>query len=524
MTNPEKSLEEILNALFEKVGNLDSPKEKKELERLKSEPRFERLVEVLLEEGQRKDRGRRSEVGRQRSEGKSTNSKLEAQSPLPGISSQPLTTNSEPRTLNSELPDPIRNLAVIYSKEHERHYSDQFKWESPGRVEAILTTLKSEGFFGATKTTLLKGRRATIEELQLVHDLKYIEFIRDTSKKGTTNLPRSTYLCPGTWDAALYAAGGALMAGEVIENQRSEVRDRRSEVGGRRSEIRSPAIRNPQSAIRNLYDAVFVLTRPPGHHAMADMYGGFCIFNNSAILAERLKRKGRVMILNWDVHASNGTKHIFYDTPEVLTVSIHQDPKGFFPNEGFVEEIGRDPGRGYSINIPMPAGCGDEEYLYVFDTVVNPICEQYRPRYIIIECGFDAHHKDPLGGQGLTSTGYYELGRRLLTLTSLGSSESKPKATNHELRTPIIFTLEGGYNPEIVGILTHTLLSSLFGMANPKPKKYAGEPRGKNDKLSYGLIRDLKYHKQKGGKRGKNIRDVIKELKYHLRDHWTIED
>lgn len=210
------------------------------------------------------------------------------------------------------------------------------------------------------------------------------------------------------------------------------------------------------------------------------------------------------MIINWDVHASNGTRHIFYDTPEVLTVSIHQEPRGFFPNEGFVEEVGTGAGRGYSINIPMPAGCGDEEYLYVFDTVVGPVCEQYSPAYIIIECGFDAHHKDPLGGQGMTSTGYYDLGRRLLG------------------RTPIIFTLEGGYNHNTIGILTHTLLSSLFGMGNPKPEKYADELRGKDDKLSYDLVRDLKYDRQVGRRKGKNVQDVIKELKYKIGDYWVI--
>ena len=166
MIGSEKSLEEILNALFEKAGNLDELKNKEELKRLKSEPGFRRLVEV-----------------------------------------------------QARNPKPIRNLAVIYSEEHKRHYSDQFKWESPSRVEAILTTLKSQGFFRETKSTLLKARKATIEELQSVHDLKYIEFIRDTSLKGVTNLPRSTYICPGTWDAALYAAGGALMAGEVVEKQ-----------------------------------------------------------------------------------------------------------------------------------------------------------------------------------------------------------------------------------------------------------------------------------------------------------------
>ncbi len=518
----EKNLEEILNALFEKVDSPGGLKDKKELERLRSQPKFQRLVEVLSEEGRRSDKeGQRPEVRGQRSEVGGQRSEVRGQRPeVGGQKAEGKSTNSKLETRNSK---PIRSLAVVYAEAHKRHYSDQFKMECPDRVEAILTTLRSEGFFGETKTTLLEARKATIEELQSVHSIEYIEFIRNTSKKGTTNLPRSTYLCPGTWDAALYAAGGALMAGELVEDskseirgQRSEVRDRRSEIGGQRSviggqrseirgqrsEIESPEIQNPK------YDAVFVLTRPPGHHATADMYGGFCIFNNSAILAEKFKEKGRVMIINWDIHASNGTKHIFYNDPGVLTLSIHQDPKGIFPKEGFVEEIGRDAGKGYSINIPMPVGSGDEEYLYVFDTVVNPICEQYKPSYIIIECGFDAHHKDPLGGQGLTSTGYYDLGRGLLTLTSS--------------RTPIIFTLEGGYNPNIIGILTHTLLSSLFGMANPKPKKYADETRGKNDKLSYDLVRGLRYDKQRGQKKVKNIQDVIKELKYHLRNYWVI--
>jgi len=154
-------------------------------------------------------------------------------SPLPKTSNERRVTNYKLRTINYE-PQPIRNLAVIYSKEHKRHYSDQFKMERPDRVEAILTTLRSEGFFRETKSTLLMARKATIEELQSVHDLKYIEFIRDTSPKGVTNLPRSVYICPGTWDAALYAAGGALMAGEL---QRSEIRSQRSEVPG--SEIRN---------------------------------------------------------------------------------------------------------------------------------------------------------------------------------------------------------------------------------------------------------------------------------------------
>jgi len=229
MIDSEKSLKEILNDLLEKSGNLDGPEDKKELERLKSEPEFRRLVEVLLEEGQRRDKeGRKSEVvsresgvGGRRAELKAESLKLKAQ----GLEGE--RQRGKEKSINSK---PIRNLAVIYSKEHKHHYSDQFKMESPDRVEAILTTLKSEGFLRATKTTLLNARKATIEELQSVHDLKYIEFIRDTSRKGITSLPRSTYICPGTWDAALYAAGGALMAEEIVGGQRPETQNSKLKI------------------------------------------------------------------------------------------------------------------------------------------------------------------------------------------------------------------------------------------------------------------------------------------------------
>jgi acetoin utilization deacetylase AcuC-like enzyme len=155
------------------------------------------------------------------------------------------------------------------------------------------------------------------------------------------------------------------------------------------------------------------------------------------------------MIINWDAHASNGTKHIFYADPRVLTVSIHRNPLGFFPNERFVEEIGVGPGRGFSVNVPMPKGSSDGDYLLAFDAIVAPLHRQFDPKYVVVECGFDAHRLDPLGGQRLSSDAFYELGRRLVGL----------QAKN------LVLTLEGGYNTNTIGRLAYRLVSALIADA-----------------------------------------------------------
>ena len=202
-------------------------------------------------------------------------------------------------------------------------------------------------------------------------------------------------------------------------------------------------------------------SRPPGHRATQDTYGGFCLFNNPALVARALAASGRVMIINWDAHASNGTKRIFYADPGVLTVSIHRDPVGFFPNEGFVEEIGVGPGRGFSVNVPMPKGSSDDDYLAAFDVIVAPLHRQFRPKYVVVECGFDAHRLDPVGGQRLTSSGFRELGRRLARLQGKN----------------LILTLEGGYNANTIGRLAHRLLLALRGSAISATPRSAAEPR-----------------------------------------------
>ncbi|MCH8919520.1 MAG: hypothetical protein IIA23_02295, partial [Chloroflexi bacterium] len=284
------------------------------------------------------------------------------------------------------------------------------------------------GFLGEDAASLIDAPAATVDQLRTVHTPEYIEFVRNAAARGPRTLPRSTYARKGSWEAARRAAGAALKAGELIGSG---------------------------------YDVAFALTRPAGHHATQDTYGGFCLFNNPALVARALATSDRVMIINWDAHASNGTKRIFYADPQVLTVSIHRDPVGFFPNEGFVDEIGIGPGRGFSVNVPMPKGSSDGDYLAAFDVIVAPLHRQFRPKYVVVECGFDAHRLDPVGGQRLTSKGFHALGRRLARLQDKN----------------LILTLEGGYNANTIGRLAHTLLRALRGSAVSGMQDKAGEAK-----------------------------------------------
>ena len=339
--------------------------------------------------------------------------------PTPAPSTHSEVTVEAPPAAAPSAPQPrepsrTTTIALVYSPRHKQHYSPAFPEDSPDRVEAILTQLSEAGFLGDEAASLIDAPAATLDQLRTVHTPEYIEFVRKAAARGPRTLPRSTYLRKGSWEAARRAAGAALKAGELIG------------AG---------------------YDVAFALTRPAGHHATQDTYGGFCLFNNPALVARALAARDRVMIINWDAHASNGTKRIFYADPQVLTISIHRDPVGFFPNEGFVEEIGVGPGQGFSVNVPMPKGSSDDDYLAAFDVIVGPLHRQFRPKYVVVECGFDAHRQDPVGGQRLTSSGFRELGRRLARLQGEN----------------LILTLEGGYNANTIGRLAHTLLLALGG-------------------------------------------------------------
>jgi acetoin utilization deacetylase AcuC-like enzyme len=291
--------------------------------------------------------------------------------------------------------------------------------ERADRIRAIEAELRSRDWLGWEP---VEAPAATEEQLLRVHPREYVDDVRARSERGRP-FDMDTPTSPGSYEAALRAAGGACALAEALL------------AGGERTG--------------------FSALRPPGHHAETATAMGFCLFSNMAIAARHaLDALGaeRVLVLDWDVHHGNGTNAIFHDSREVLFVSIHQFP--FWPGTGPLGDVGEGAGEGYSINLPVPDGTGEAAFMSLIEHVVMPVGRQYRPDLILISAGYDAHRDDPLGGLRLETS-------------SFGAMSSRMRALGEELGAPVGAVLEGGYDLRALASSVGETMAALGGGAVP---------------------------------------------------------
>ena len=272
--------------------------------------------------------------------------------------------------------------------------------ERPDRLRAVLARLAEAGV--GAELAREEAREVAPEALLRVHPAEYVRGIAAACAAGPGRVDSDTAVSPASYRAALLAAGGVVAAAERVWD--------------------------------GVWQNAFVAVRPPGHHAEACEALGFCLFNSVAVAARALQARGarRVAILDWDVHHGNGTQHLFEDDPTVFYASLHQWP--LYPGTGAANERGVGAGEGATLNLPMPPGTGDREWLAAVEAAVLPAFDAFAPDALLISAGFDAHRLDPLAACTLSSAGYAEL-TRLVTAFAAERAGGR-----------IVSVLEGGYH------------------------------------------------------------------------------
>src|ERR671922_720859 len=267
------------------------------------------------------------------------------------------------------------------------------------RIEAVERALGERDWLGWEVRESPAVKRAVLEA---VHPGEYVQRIESMSLRGGGYLDMDTVLSSGSWECAQHSTGGAVAMVDALMT--GEAR----------------------------YGAS--VHRPPGHHAEPTRGMGFCLFNHIAVAARHAldaHEAGRVLIVDWDVHHGNGTNDIFHATDEVLFCSIHQSP--LYPGTGPASDVGEGAGTGYTVNMPVPSGSGDDVFCSLVEHVVVPPGREYKPRIVLISAGYDAHRSDPLGSCMCTAGGY---GGMVASIRRLADA----------LDVPCGLVLEGGYD------------------------------------------------------------------------------
>ena len=319
----------------------------------------------------------------------------------------------------------VMNVGIVRDEIFLEHITDDYHPENPNRLKYIYSMLNSVDKEGITYTS---PRIATHEEIALVHDHAYIASIAATEGKIQRRLDPDTVTSPKSYEAACIAAGGVLQLADMI----------------------------CASEIKN----GFALVRPPGHHAEKNRAMGFCLFNNIAIGARYLEKKyglSRILIVDYDLHHGNGTQHSFYDDSTILYFSTHQYP--YYPGTGWYNETGEGDGKGYTINIPLSYGMGDDDYTYAFQEILLPIADRYKQEAVLVSAGFDAYYNDPLGGMTVTEGGFASMTRILLGIADTHCGGK------------VLCSLEGGYDLNGLTTSVKAVIMELKGTPMYTPDK-----------------------------------------------------
>jgi acetoin utilization deacetylase AcuC-like enzyme len=325
------------------------------------------------------------------------------------------------RRYRSRVPAPVL-LSHPSSLEHDPGPHP----ERAQRLVAIERELERRGGLGWERRA---SESATEAQLRRVHPASHIDMIRERCAAGGGAIDADTIVSPGSYRAALHAAGGAIAAAELV--------------------------------VRGEAPVAFSLHRPPGHHAEAAQAMGFCLFNNVAVAARHaLDALGveRVLIVDWDVHHGNGTNDVFAATDEVLFVSIHESP--LYPGTGPAGDVGHGAGEGFTVNLPVPARSGDDVWLAMVDRVVCPLVRAYEPGLVLLSAGFDAHADDPLAGCLVTDAGFAGMAALV-------------RAACERAGAPLAAVLEGGYDVDALARSVCETLAVLGADEAPEPPAVA---------------------------------------------------